>query len=148
MLGAMILGNSVIRQMAIVMGHNRMQFITTMKDIRAMVAMCVQVTLASPIRIHDPDVSAPADKHDIAVRRRRDIGISWNRLVRFLYNDGRRLYNRNRCGLLRRQRPSDDLVELVRIDHKIALLVGRATRKHCRDGNTHDSKLCCLVHIL
>ena len=116
----------MIRQTTVMVRHHPVQFLATAKDICTMVAVRIEVTMSSTIRAKDPNIGITAYDYDVAVDYGRDIDVGWHRFVGlFDHNRRRRRW--------RRQGICDDFIHLVRVDHELALLVGRTS---CQKGRT------------
>jgi hypothetical protein len=110
----------VIRQMTAVVCHDPVQFIPSTEHVRAVIAVGVKMPMPESIRPDYPDESFAADEYHVVVDNPGDIDVVWHRLIDLLDNDGRRRRGRGR------QCARQDFVDFVRIDHELALLIGRA----------------------
>jgi hypothetical protein len=136
----MLRSNSVIRQVPIMTGHFRTQFVAPMEDIGTMVAVCIELSMADAVGSPDPDISTTADEHDIAIDNHGDGGIVWHRLIDFLNNRNGRRSGRWHEG--RRNRRAD-----IRVHHHMALPVGHAGSERDNGGNHCKVQTCIFQNL-
>lgn len=119
---AAISTDRMIRQMASVIRHHPVQLFPAMKDVGAMVAMCVELAVANAIRADYPDIGIAARNEHIAIDDVCHVDVGRHRLISLLDDDRRR----GRHG----RREND--IHFARVDHELALPVGRASCQESR----------------
>jgi hypothetical protein len=74
----------VVRQMTAMMCHHCTQLLAPMEDVRAMIAMRVELPMPNAVRADHPDIRVAADEYDVPVGHRRHVGVIRHRLIGFI----------------------------------------------------------------
>ncbi|MEA3119159.1 MAG: hypothetical protein QOI13_2429 [Paraburkholderia sp.] len=132
---------SVVGQVAAVTHHDLVKCVPAMEDVFPMVAMSVEVPVTHSVGANHPDICIAADEHHISVDNGRDVDVIRRRLISLFDDHGRRWgRRRSHCG-------RQYFVHLVRIDHELALLVGRTPRKERRASDRCERNSQCCFQI-
>jgi hypothetical protein len=79
----------MIRQVAAVIHHDPVKFVSPAENVFPMITMSVELPVPHSVRTDYPDICIAADEHYIAVDNGRDVDVSGHRLVNLL-DDHRR----------------------------------------------------------
>lgn len=121
-------GYRMFRQMTAMIHHDPVQFVPSTENVFPMVAVRIEMPMSHAVRPNHPEVGVAADEHHVAVDDPGDVDVARHRLIG-LFDDHRRW----RWG--RRECVRQNFIDLVRIDHELALLVGGAPRNSRGTGD-------------
>ena len=90
-------GDGMIRQVAVMIHHDPVKFVSPMKDVFPMITVGVELPVSHSVRSDYPDIRIAAVEHYIAVDNGRDVDVIWHRLINLLDDHGRWGRRRAQC---------------------------------------------------
>jgi hypothetical protein len=122
--------NALIRQTAMIVGHDSAQLLSTADNVTAVIAVCIEIPVTPSLLTDVPHIRASTYKHDVGVHRGSDVRIVGRGCVR------RRAYTNANCDRWGRygNRRHRDWAGCCRLCCHRDMRMSRATRQRNEPG--------------